>query len=197
MVVLTNKKDYMSIIMKRTIILAITFVCLFAHNAFSQQPYRTFKQSGEDIEKYLKYNFEERVEGNYKLYEGKTFAQLMSDLEIKPLGFSYTGLAGTTYSDGRYVIVSIDLYFTCRDGKKFSSRTDEYISIFWETPILNSNIASRTKAKLSPPAKGQKKYEALSDLIAVYPTSKWVSQHYDFFKDHKIEIIRYSLQKPR
>ena len=98
--------------MKRTIILAITFVCLFAHNAFSQQPYRTFKQCGEDIEKYLKYNFEERVEGNYKLYEGKTFAQLMSDLEIKPLGFIHTALIGKHSNDGGSVITVIDLFFT-------------------------------------------------------------------------------------
>lgn len=96
-------------------------MCLFAHNALSQQPYRSFKQCGEDIEKYLKYNFEERVEGNYKLYEGKTLAQLMSDLEIKPLGFSHTGLVGGNNNDGYPVMVSVNLYFTYAMGKIFQN----------------------------------------------------------------------------
>ena len=174
--------------MKRTIILAISFVCLFAHNTFSQQPYRTFKQCDNDIKKYLKYNFKDRV-GNNQLYQGKTFAQLMSDLEIKPLGFARV-IKSSSGNDS--YLAGIYLFFTCYNGVEYSEPKDEYLAIGFETPILHSSSATREKARLSPPIKGQKKYDSPSDLVDVYPENKWVSQHYNFFKDQKIEAINYS-----
>jgi len=173
--------------MKRTIILAISFVCLFVHITFCQQPYRSISQFGNDTAKYLKYNFKER--GSSNMYEGKTFAELFSDLEIKPIGLLRTMM--TIEGDGAK-IVSIQLFFTKSNKLSFSEFSDEYISIIWETPITYNNSVILTKAKSSPPVKGQKKYESGYELFTAYPQYDWIPQFYDFFKDQKIKKVFYS-----
>jgi hypothetical protein len=173
--------------MKRTIILAITFVCLFAQMSISQQPYRSLKECSNDTAKYLKYNFKER--GSIFLYEAKTFAQLYADLEIKPIGLQRTMM--TIEGDGAK-IVAIDIFFTQSNKLGFSVLKDEYISIGWETPIIYNNSAIMTKAKLSPPVKGQEKYESGYELFTAYPKYDWIPQYYDFFKDQKIKTVFYS-----
>ena len=40
--------------MKKSIILAITFLCVFAQTSFGQQPYRSLKECGNDTAKYLR-----------------------------------------------------------------------------------------------------------------------------------------------
>jgi len=177
----------MPIIMKRTIILAISFVCLVVHITFSQQPYRTLKQLGNNTAKYLKYNFKER--GSSNMYEGKTFAELFSDLEIKPIGLFRTMM---NIEGGGSKIVAIKLFFTQSNKLGFSELGDEYILIVWETPIIYDNSAILTKAKSSPPVRGQKKYESGYELFTAYSQKEWIPQFYDFFKDQRIKAVYYS-----
>ena len=171
--------------MKKSIILAISFLCVFAQTSFGQQPYRSLKECGNDTAKYLRYNFKER--GNESLYQGKTLAQLLSDLEIKPIGIHRSMLM----SDNNTIIQGIFLFFTQINKHGFSELRDENLSIIWETPILYINRATMEKAKLSPPIKGQKKYESGSELFTAYPQKEWIPQFYDFFKDQKIKEIYY------
>ena len=175
--------------MKKTIILAITFACIFAQTSFSQPPYRSLKECGNDTAKYLKYNFKDRESSD--LYHGKTLVQLLSDLEIKPIGMGW-GMGDTP--DG-YYIIEITLFFTQIKKPGYSELRDESLTIFWETPILYNNRATMEKAKLSPPVKGQKKYESVSELFTAYPEREWIPQFYDFFKDYKIKKVRYCLAR--
>ena len=171
--------------MKKTIILSITFLCMFAQTSFGQQPYRSLKECGNDTAKYLRYNFKER--GSESLYQGKTLAQLLSDLEVKPIGMLRCLLPS---NDGTH-ITGIVLFFTQINKSGYSELRDENLWIIWETPILFDNRATMEKAKLSPPIKGQKKYESGSDLFTAYPQKEWIPQFYDFFKDYKIKKVRY------
>ena len=175
--------------MKKTIILAISFLCVFAQTSFSQKPYRSIKECGNDTAKYLRYNFKER--GNESLYQGKTLAQLLSDLDIKPIGMQRCMLNADTGIN----ITGIILFFTQINKSGFSELRDESLTIFWETPILYNNRATMEKAKLSPPVKGQKKYESVSELFTAYPEREWIPQFYDFFKDYKIKKVRYCLAR--
>jgi len=171
--------------MKKTIILALTFVCIFAQTTFSQQPYRSLKESGNDTVKYLKYNFKDR--GKADLYNGKTFAELMSELEIKPIGMHRSMLN----TDNGIIITGVILFFTQIHKSGYSELNDENLWIMWETPIPFRNGAAIEKAKLSPPVKGQKKYYSAYELFTAYPQKEWIPEFYDFFKDQKIKIVRY------
>ena len=93
-------------------------------------------------------------------------------------------------NDGTH-ITGIVLFFTQINKSGYSELRDENLWIIWETPILFDNRATMEKAKLSPPVKGQKKYESGSDLFTAYPQKEWIPQFYDFFKDHKIKKVRY------
>jgi hypothetical protein len=172
---------------------------MFTEMSFSQQPYRSLKECGNDTVKYLKYNFMER--GDIYLYQGKTFAQLLYDLEIKPIGllpiYSTTlgyNSNGEGNKDGN---VAIELYFKCSNhlGLKYHPLKDEYITISWEKTILFRNSSIPSNSQISPPVKGQMKYESVSDLFKAYPEYDWVPQYYDFFKDQKIKVIRYCQQR--
>ena len=175
--------------MKKSIILAITFLCVFAQTSFSQRPYRSFRECSNDTIKYLKYNFLER--GDNSLYKGKTFAQLMSDVEIKPISLWISG----SYDPRTDIslVTGIGLYFTSSTGNKARSHPlkDQYIRIYWETPILQRSIETKTKARLSPPVKGQKKYESASEFFSVYTLGLWIPEFYEYFKDQKIKAIYY------
>jgi len=171
--------------MKKTIILAISFLCVFTQTSFSQLPYRSLKECGNDTVKYLKYNFKDRESSD--LYKGKTLVQLLSDLEIKPIGMQRCMVDA---NNGTH-ITGIILFFTQIKKPRFSDLEDENLWISWETPILYYNDTAIDKAKLSPPVKGQKKYESGSELFTAYTQEDWVPQFYDFFKDYKIKKVRY------
>ena len=175
--------------MKKTIILAITFLCVFAQTSLSQKPYRSFRECSNDTIKYLKYNFLER--GDNSLYKGKTFAQLMSNVEIKPINFWL--VSNEDPSNDISVVTGIELFFTSSTGNKARSNPlrDQYIEIYWETPILHSSTATKTKARLSPPVKGQKKYESASEFFSVYTLGLWIPEFYEYFKDQKIKAVSY------
>jgi len=174
--------------MKKTIILAITFVCVFAQTSFSQRPHRSFRECSNDTIKYLKYNFLER--GDNSLYKGKTFAQLFADLEVKPINL---WCVVEIHPTGISEVIGIELFFTSSTGNKAKSHPlkDQYIRIYWETPILQVSTATMMKARLSPPVKGQKKYESASEFFSVYPPGLWIPEFYDYFKDQKIKAIYY------
>ena len=70
--------------MKRTILLFILSV-LISSTLQAQQtlPYHSYSDFNGNVAAYLKYNFEYRS----RVYSGKTFAQMMNDMEIQPLGY--------------------------------------------------------------------------------------------------------------
>lgn len=145
----------------------VVLICIFAYTAKAQMlPYRPFSEFNNDIEGYLKYNFDER--GN--LYQGKTFAELMKDVEIKPLGYEVTSARSKT--DNKSYILQIDVYFNHKIAYEYHPTMDAFLTIFWEIPYLS--ILEK-------------------DLEKQYPSDVWVSQHYDFFKDKKIKFVKFRL----
>ncbi len=155
---------------------------LVSSSVFCQQlPYRKFLQFNGDIGAYLKYNFEER--GNY-LYAGRTFAQLMADLEINPILYTST----SWYFRGDIANqTGIILYFTI-NGEKLSIVKDQHISIYWETSVFHSNEKIRLK-RLDKGNKDAKHYNSVMELNLAYPEDKWVKEHYDFYKNFRIKSI--------
>jgi hypothetical protein len=122
--------------------------------------YKPYVQYNGDIASYLQYNFGQRA----NVYNGKTFADLMNDIEIKPLEFSPMFRTDN---------VSTGIFL----GFKFSSEShafvpwkDEFITIRWEMPFNDSLMLS---------------------LIKTYPYKIWVTQHYDFFKNLRIHDVTY------
>lgn len=146
--------------MKKLIILSAVMIYTTFTATSQTLPYRSFSQFNNDIGAYLLYNFDKRGD----VYKGKTFAELMKDVEIEPLEFLP-------------ILRSDDLSTGISLGFKFSSKShayvpwkDEFITIRWEKTLESSLILS---------------------LIKTHPREKWVSQHYDFFKDLKIDVVTY------
>ena len=170
--------------MKKTIVLIITLVCLSLQGTFGQQkPYKSIRSFTNDKAKYLKYNFRERGEDSF---QGKTFAELISSLEIQPLGASPTWKEGSEI----FYLVALDLYFTCYNGTKFSPMKDELITVVFEPQIIYNN-KNWSEANLVA-VKGLAKYDTVFELFKAYPCNKWVPQHYEFFKNYRIKLIYYS-----
>ena len=72
--------------MQKKIIITVVLSLVAFHSLFCQQlPSRKFSEYNGNIGTYLQYNFEARGE---TYYAGRTFAQLMADLEITPAGAS-------------------------------------------------------------------------------------------------------------
>ena len=126
--------------------------------------YRSYSQFNNDMGAYLEINFDKRSD----CYKGKTFGEMMSDMEIIPVGYSlifsyYININKTT-------VHSLDLIFKHKEDLKNNELKDIYIRIYWETPFESKEFAS----------------------IKQYPPSNWVSQHTDFFRNKVIKSIEYN-----
>jgi hypothetical protein len=143
--------------MKKLII--FTAVLFFTTLTATSQtlPYRPFSEFNNDIGAYLQYNFDKRGDA----YIGKTFAELMKDMELKPLEFT-----PIFRSDSKSSGISLGFKFT--STAHFLPWKDEFITIMWEIPFDDYLMLSLRKT---------------------YPSEKWVTQHYDFFKDLKIKKV--------
>ena len=151
--------------MKRTILLFILSV-LISSTLQAQQtlPYHSYSDFNGNVAAYLKYNFEYRS----RVYSGKTFAQMMNDMEIQPLGYI------AVFQFPSNINPSILLYFKAERKDKFHELRDDYITIIWETTISSESVIGLTKQ---------------------YPDTMWVAQHYDFFKDKIIKRILFNPSK--
>lgn len=114
-----------------------------------------------DVRSYLKYNFEKR---SY-IYSGKTFENLMKDLELTPL--SYGPMMKCC---NPHVCFAIELYFK-NIGKENSPLFDDYLVVYWKTDIIAEDIWK------------------LSDLC---PNYKWTDASSNFFKDKIVYKIVYN-----
>ena len=94
----------------------------------------------------------------------------MKDMEITPLDYSCKWISPNPNNNSYVTGINIVFKHTKSCGKY--SVTDAQLSIGWETPFLLS---------------------LFKDLDKQYPCNKWVSQHYDFFKDMKIKRVRYGI----
>ena len=104
--------------MKRTILLFILSV-LISSTLQAQQtlPYHSYSDFNGNVAAYLKYNFEYRS----RVYSGKTFAQMMNEMEIQPLGYIaiFQLPSGTN--------PSIFLFFKNEKKGSFHELRDDYI----------------------------------------------------------------------
>jgi hypothetical protein len=152
--------------MKKLIILSAVLIYTTLAAKSQTLPYRPFSQFNNDIGAYLLYNFDKRCD----VYTGKTFAELMKEMELKPLEVSPMFETTMDISSETYIV-------GIRLGFKFSSTShayvpwkDDFITIIWKTRFEDS------------------KYQ---ELRKQYPIEKWVSQHFDFFKDIEIKKVRF------
>ncbi|MEI8273857.1 MAG: hypothetical protein WCG08_14675 [Paludibacter sp.] len=149
----------------KKLILLIALSLFLTHNAISQTlPYKPFSQFNGDIESYLKYNFVDRSD----YYKGKSFGDLMKDMETSPLEYFGTYLMPSQGNDILVTKITLVFKHTRADGR-YSIR-DTQIAIVWETPFSST---------------------LWKDLNNQYPKNNWVIEHYDFFKDKKIKGIWY------
>jgi hypothetical protein len=148
--------------MKKLIILSAVMIYTTFTATSQTLPYRPFSQFNNEIGAYLLYNFDKRGD----VYKGKTFSELIKDMELKPLDFLPIFRTGPSTSQ----FAGISLCFSFISTTHYIPWKDEFITIMWETPLESSLILS---------------------LIKTYPREKWVSQHYDFFKDLKIDVVKY------
>jgi len=127
--------------------------------------YRSYSQFNNDMGAYLETNFDKRSD----CYKGKTFGEMMSDMEIIPVGYEYAFIVNTNKTK----VPCIDLFFKHASNSTYSPLKDIYISIYFETPF---DILEFESIKQYPPS----------------PPSNWVSQHADFFRNKVIKSIEYN-----
>jgi hypothetical protein len=151
--------------MKRFIFSILLCGLVFHSTSAQTLTYKPYSQFKGNVKAYLKTNFEQRKSA----YVGKTFAYLLKEMEIQPVGFigSYREMA-----DGKVVCYNILLFFKHNNNRGINHEIlDDYIVIVWNKPFSNT---------------------ALIQLVKQYPYDKWVSQHYDFFKNMVIQDIIYN-----
>ena len=124
--------------------------------------YRSYSQFNNDMGAYLEINFDKRSD----CYKGKTFGEMMSEMEISPIGYEYAFIVNTNKTK----VPCIDLIFKHASNLTHSPLKDIYISIYFETPFDILEFES----------------------IKQYPPSNWVSQHADFFRNKVIKSIEYN-----
>lgn len=169
--------------MQKKIIISIIFSLIAFNSLFCQKlPYRHFSEFNGNISAYIRYNFEERGQNPYN---NCTFAQLMDDLEIKPIGYT---IAAGYFDKNTFYQGGIALYFT-KKGTEFSCIKDDHITIWWETSVLHSNNEILNR-RLLPVNRNAKHYNSVMELEQAYPGQIWVMQHYDFYKNLKIKGVQ-------
>ncbi len=151
--------------MKRLIVLIVATIS-FAANVYGQLPYRQYSEFKGDKGAYLKYNLEDRGIN----FKDKTLGELFSSIEITPVGYeSY--VAESNYDNQTYM-TRIVIFFSRYYSNDFSPLHDYYFTIWWQTPFL---------------------FDAVQTIEKQYPPEKWVIQHFNFFKDKKIEMLKYKV----
>jgi hypothetical protein len=151
--------------MKKLIILIILIVS-FSVNVISQLPYRPLSDYNGNKAAYLKYNFDERG----SVYVGNTFENLLNNVELAPLG--YIRFMAESKNDNQTYILGITVFFSNYYSNNFSPLNDNYLTIWWETPFLLDEIKEVEKQ---------------------YPANNWVVQHYNYFKDKRIKLIKFKV----
>jgi|GEM_PF-3282717 hypothetical protein len=146
--------------MKRFIFSILLCGLVFHSTSAQTLTYKHYSQFKGNVKAYLKANFEQRKSA----YVGKTFAHLLKEMEIQPVGFE------AVIRDSNEGTVSYIMLFLKRNNNKGINDEikDYYIYLDWTKPIPNSVIVP---------------------LIRQFSPEKWVSQHYDFFKDMIIKNI--------
>ena len=127
-------------------------------------PYRPYAEYNGDMGTYLKYNFEERSD----LYKGKTIGDLLKDVELTPIGYSLT--SWYSQDDYKFYVFKIDIVFKRKTEGQFSEISDEYLSIYLETPFA---------------------YEEIRPLYKKTFGKTWTTEDYEFLKDKTIKVIKY------
>ncbi len=151
--------------MKKIIVLIVATISLAA-NVYGQLPYRSYSEFKGDKGAYLKYNLEDRGIN----YQGKTLGELFSSIELTPVG--YMNYLAESNNDNRTYTLGMDVIFSRNLSNVFNPIKDVYITIWWETPFL---------------------FDAVQTIEKQYPPEKWVIQHFNFFKDKKIEMLKYKV----
>lgn len=155
----------MSMKMKNIIILIVTAICLTT-NIYSQLPYRPYSEFKGDKGAYLKYNLEDRGIN----FQGKTLGELFGSIELTPVG--YERFMTISKIDNRSYMLGLTVFYSKYYNNDFSPLHDSYFTIWWETPFLLDEIKVIEKQ---------------------YPAEKWVIQHYNYFKDKKIKLLKYKV----
>jgi hypothetical protein len=151
--------------MKKLLIVILAFTC-YTTAALCQLPYRPLSEFNGDKGAYLKYNFEERED----LFIGHTFAYLLSSSELPPTG--HVRVMAISKNDNNSYMIGIYLYFSRKFPNSFNPFKDDYLTIYWETPFT---------------------FDDLQILEKQFPANQWVPEHYNYFKDKKIKMIRYRI----
>ena len=126
--------------------------------------YRSYSQFNNNKGAYLEINFDKRSD----CYKGKTFGELLRDLEINPIGYEF---ASSVYWHNNITTVPyIELIFQHTSNGTYSPLKDIYLRISWETHFDIREFEN----------------------IKQYPRSNWVSQHADFFRNKVIKSIEYN-----
>ena len=126
--------------------------------------YCSYSQFNNNKGAYLEINFDKRSD----CYKGKTFGEMMSDMEITPISYSRVSSIYTYVN--KITVPYIELIFQHASNGTENPLKDIYIRIYWETPFDSKELAS----------------------IKQYPRSNWVSQHADFFRNKVIKSIEYN-----
>lgn len=159
---------------KHLFFFVISLVCIQL-SAQDSLPYRAFESfkndsvptfSEEDTLAYLAYNFGTRAD----YYIGKTIGDMIDDLELEIQDFASTKC---WYCEpNQSVIEGISFFIQLHNSKRGGSPQDFHI----ETRIDEDNYGFIPSSMLF-------------DLKKNYPSTKWVPEHYEFFKNIKIKTI--------
>jgi len=121
-------------------------------------PYRAFSEFKNDTLVNLVYDFETRS----SCYKGKTIGDLLKDLELKPIAFTFT-ISQILDVGTEQKLVAIDLYVKQMNPERLSELKDYYITVVFESP-----------------------FDPLGDfrnLRINYNPDKWVAQHYEWQRE--------------
>lgn len=151
--------------MKKIIVLIVATISLAA-NVYGQLPYRSYSEFKGDKGAYLKYNLEDRGIN----FQGKTLGELFGSIELTPVG--YMKYMAESNNDNRTYMLGLIIFYSKYYSNDFSPLYDSYITIWWETPFLLDEIKVIEKQ---------------------YPAEKWVIQHYNYFRDKKIKLLKYKV----
>ena len=87
--------------------------------------YRSYSQFNNDMGAYLETNFDKRSD----CYKGKTFGEMMSDMEITPISYSRVSSIYTYVN--KITVPYIELIFQHASNGTENPLKDIYIRIYW------------------------------------------------------------------
>ena len=153
----------MSIIMKKSLLCSFFISCAILVSAQCNDPYKSFDKFSNDTTAFLRHNFSKRA----ACYKGKTVAQVLTDLQLKPKSFAVLYSVWTGKYDGIYIYVDNS---SENDRIQNPKRKSQYICLYWDKLLDN---------------------ESVTTLIQNYDNDIWVQQHYDFFKNMVVDKVAY------